>query len=275
MKTINSINIELKKIFNGISFYISVLIKTILCFTSVVFVTSSQSFSVINAWLTVDNNIIKSNITFSSFNIFLCGSGSWLSMFIPMVAAFPFVSLFCDEKSGGAIRISIVRQGRRRYNLSKYISGIVSGGCAVALGYIIYGVIVYVMFPSLSQYNCTDIFTKYGISVVIIGKIFSMFLYGILSSIMALLFSSFIRNKYLILCIPFMLKYIYDQSIVKVISKQTVPSKKLTLMQTDIINQITEMPKFFLWYSSFILVLVIMCFVIYSFSMNRRLDLGA
>lgn len=51
------------------------------------------------------------------------------------------------------MRFNITRTGSLRYYLSKFCSAFLCGGSAVLFGYIIFGVIVRIIFPSLSQYE--------------------------------------------------------------------------------------------------------------------------
>jgi hypothetical protein len=209
----------------------------------------------------------------------------WLHMFIPIVAAFPFIPVFCDERSGGGIRNTVIRMGKRRYNLSKFAAAFVSGGLGVTLGYALFGIVIAAVFPPLSSYNAdmglyNQIYFPNGIVMGIISRLFGMFLFGAFFALIAFTLSAFVRNKYLVMCFPFMLKYIYDQIISK-ISIEAVQSgnyefaEKIGLFNTYSLlyyNMQGDNTAMLLFGYAF---LAVMFFAVFSIFMNRRLDLGA
>lgn len=90
------------------------------------------------------------------------------------------------------MRFNITRTGSLRYYLSKFCSAFLCGGSAVLFGYIIFGVIVRIIFPSLSQYELS----ADDLSFVLVNNkdeltgvlryMLSAFLYGAISTMPAL-----------------------------------------------------------------------------------------
>ena len=297
MRLIKSIQQELIKVFTSKSLYICIFITFILCFTSGISI-NNKTISIFTIFLTYDRENLLNDIQLSSLNIFTVGAGSWLSMFIPIVAAFPFFPLFNDERTGGGIRNSIIRQIKIRYNLSKSISAIFSGGCAVMLGYALFGIAVFFMFPSLSlypqdqvnivmeMYQIKDYFVLNGLynligsSAVVIAYLIQMFIFGAISVLPALIISSVVKNKYLTMCIPFLIKYVWDQTILKLtIYTWTSPNKKLEwftqAFNFNNTNSLFCMSKYFLSIILIDIVLIFLSIIIFNIFMNRRIDTGA
>ena len=53
---------------------------------------------------------------------------------LPVFAALPFASSFCEERNSRAVAYIASREGMRRYGSVKYVVNILTGGLVVALG---------------------------------------------------------------------------------------------------------------------------------------------
>ena len=89
------------------------------------------------------------------------------------------------------------------------------------LGVVLFGILTAILFPSLSSYNLPaeqlEWLLPNGYGVMIARMLGTAFLYGALSTLPALFLSSFCRNPYIITCLPFMLNYVRDTGINKLI----------------------------------------------------------
>lgn len=292
-----SINQELKKALFSRNFNICIIITFLLCFTSKATSESdSQYLSVINIILTKDADFVMSFFNLNTINVFQSGAGSWLRMFIPIVAALPVIPLFCDERSGGAIRNSIVRQGKLRYNLSKCFSAVISAGLAVMIGYALFGIVISFIFPPPSYYPRYDsefiinsfkepsnfalhkLFEKCGFVTVILAQLMQMFLYGAVSVIPAMVLSSIVKNKYIIMCVPFLIKYVYDELWVKITLCNYQTNRVYDLYNVFNSNSILTFlftPVYLIKILFVNLGLIVAGIILFNFLMNRRRDLGA
>lgn len=296
MKTIRCIYCDLQKSIFALPFFACVVITFILCFTAVGYSDTSRQYSIINIITTFPREQITQGTMFSSISIFMSGGGSWLSMFIPIVAAFPFIPVFCDERSSGNMRFAVARVGRTRYNFSKFCASFVSAGLAVMLGYALFGIVISFIFPPLASYPQNQIemflqsfkdsqsfvfsglYNSIGNGAIVLAQLMQMFLFGAVASLFAFALSSFVKNKYLIMCIPFALKYIYDQSLKKLwldtLHNSTL-HKAVDIFQTINLTNLFSQRDTFLWILALNAGFALVCFFFFAFFMNRRLDYGA
>ena len=107
-------------------------------------------------------------------------------MFIPILAAFPFIPVFCDERSGGNGRFVISREGKISYIISKYFAAIISGGFGVLLGYVLFLLIAFFGFSKGDEAWVVPAIKQMG----------GMFIYGGVMSLPALAIAGFVRNNY-------------------------------------------------------------------------------
>lgn len=219
-----SLKCDLNKTIVNLGFLGSVIVTTILCFTASIYIDSvnDKSYSVFEALFTLDRQLINTNYSFASIVVFQKALSGYISMFIPIIVAFPFMISFCAERNNGLMRFTITRTGKYRYYLSKFFSSFFSGGLAVLLGVAVFGTIVYFVFPSLTDYEISSeefewILSSSAIAAVL--KTFcSAFLYGAISTLPAFFLSSFCKNPYIITCLPFMLNYVWNTALSKIIT---------------------------------------------------------
>ncbi len=186
-----------------------------------------DKYSAIKSLIVFDIDFMLSDISFCSFEVMRKGVGGWLSLFIPMISAFAFVPLVCDEYEAKSIRFEIFRSSKLCYHTSKFITACICGGLAVMLGFGLFTLTEYALFPDISEYEqglidsyhetlsyqYPDI-TQNLYATIISKQLIYMFFYGMVSVAPAIMLTSIIRNKYLVLCIPFFLE-ICSQSILR------------------------------------------------------------
>jgi ABC-type transport system involved in multi-copper enzyme maturation permease subunit len=216
---------DLNKSILNIGYVGAVLLTTLLCFTAKAYTdpNTAKIYTVFECIAKLDKQLFADDYSFSSYLIFAKGMSGYMAMFLPIIAAFPFMTAFCAERNGGSMRFNITRTGSLRYYLSKFCSAFLCGGSAVLFGYIIFGVIVRIIFPSLSQYELS----ADDLSFVLVNNkdeltgvlryMLSAFLYGAISTMPALFISSFCKNPYLITCVPFMLNYVLTTMLNRII----------------------------------------------------------
>ena len=136
----------------------------------------------------------------SAYMIINSRGGSWLAMFLPIISGLCFVNVLCDDKSSGFQRCEIFRAGYYKLKAAKFLSALVSGGVVTVIGFSAFSVFTKSYFPN-------DGFVEINLAVIIA----EMFIYGIMSAIPALIAAAFTNNKYLIVCVPFLLKYVLSQ----------------------------------------------------------------
>lgn len=216
---------DLNKSILNIGYVGAVLLTTLLCFTAKAYTdpNTAKIYTVFECIAKLDKQLFADDYSFSSYLIFAKGMSGYMAMFLPIIAAFPFMTAFCAERNGGSMRFNITRTGSLRYYLSKFCSAFLCGGSAVLFGYIIFGVIVRIIFPPLSQYELS----ADDLSFVLVNNkdeltgvlryMLSAFLYGAISTMPALFLSSFCKNPYIITCLPFMLNYVLTTMLNRII----------------------------------------------------------
>lgn len=131
----------------------------------------------------------------------------WFTLFAPIITAFCFVPLMCAERDENAVRFQIFRTTKLKYSVTEFLSGVISGGLAITLGYVIFSGTVTLLFPNVSE------MTDYAVQMLenaefdFPSAVLEMWLYGTFWSIPSMLCTSILRNKYLVMCIPFFVKY--------------------------------------------------------------------
>lgn len=76
----------------------------------------------------------------------------WTAVFLPMLAAIPYLLLFASEMKGN-YRLKIARIGsfNRYWNKVFFKSGLLGAGCVTA-GYTVFSIVVFAYFPHMSEY---------------------------------------------------------------------------------------------------------------------------
>lgn len=260
----NCLKNDLQKSIFSYGFILCIAVTFLLCFTSVIYTnTEGREFSAFEVLADRDNFKF---VMFKSTQIMQNSISPYLTMFLPILSALPYVSFFCSERLNGYLRFNITRCGKMQYYTSKFFSAIISGGLAIMLGYAAYGLVICNQFPG-DQISFTEI----------LKLIAGIGIYGMISVLPAFFLSSFIKNKYLICCFPFIFMHFYYTTISRIqdsfISKndwQTV-IKMGFLYPNGIIKIFFSENIYCLIYHVILAVVAYLCFVII---MNRRLDFG-
>lgn len=223
-----------QKLFTDAGFWLAIGFIVVLYASAEIYMdlTKYDEYSVWLSLVSFDRDFMMEHIEFSSVSILQKSKTGYLSMFIPMVAPFATVRLLCAEQESGVIRFEIVRCGRIKYHISNFISGVFSGGILASIGFIIYGFLIYLLFPKFGMYSAEMQFSQiefyqmvYGVTlptnyfVLLVNKLPIMFLYGVFASMPAVALTSILRNPYTILCLPFFFNYVLTQLTIKMMEK--------------------------------------------------------
>lgn len=199
---------DIKKICTSYGFFSCVIFTVVLLFSAQIYVDpmTQNRYSVIRAAFEYTRERMCSIDELCAESVIQNARSGWFTLFAPITAAFCFVPIISAERDEKAVRFQIIRTSKAKYFFSQFFSGIISGGIAVLIGYIIFAAAAAFLFPSAAEIQSAGIefnFTKAALL---------MFLFGAFWSIPAMLLASVIRNKYLVLCIPFFLKYALSQT---------------------------------------------------------------
>lgn len=292
----NKIKADLAKTITGMGLYICIVFTVILCFSANIYIDmlKNDRYSVFSALRNFNRDFMLTDTAFCSFNVIQRAASGWLTMFIPIISAFAYIPLVCDEYEAKSIRFEIFRTGKKNYHISRFITACFCGGIAVTIGYAIFSLIAVIVFPSISDYNIyqQNIYfemmsysfpeLKNGLALPILKILSSIFIYGAVSAVPAITLTAVIRNKYLVMCIPFFLKYAIGQTSVKIQSQAVADYEHIDnrmLRWSGVMNpdslaylpQIGEQKKSVLIYNG---VMVMAAFAIYLIIQSRRTDSG-
>ncbi len=209
---LKALKCDLLRTINNSGFIFAAIITAILCFSVQVYSDPSNGkvYSVFEAIFSLERSVMSENYEFSPPIIIRKALSGYSAMVLPVTAALPFVMSFIAERNSRNIRFTISRTGRVKYYLSKFISALLSGGICTLLGVTIFGAAVYILFPNGQSAEMLADFFPSGVLAALVQKALSSFVYGAVSVLPAFLFCAFCVNPYIILCVPFLLKFIIE-----------------------------------------------------------------
>ena len=198
----------------------------------------------------------------SALALWQAGIDVWLVVFAPMLLSMGYILLISEERRNGQVRFHILRSGNWKYCISKLCSGALSGGIVFLIGYALFGLLMLVRFPSIRTFSAEEqeiLLTGSNISVVIIKKLIGVFLYGMFGSVFGIGVAIVFRDKYMLVCLPFMIKYIYQQILAKMAMDAMAAEayERLTWIETFQPENIMNISLGWNWFLTVILMLAI------------------
>lgn len=214
-------------------------------------------FSLIFQELPANTDVLK-----SALSLWQAGIGGWLVVFAPMLLSMGYILLISEERRNGQIRFHILRSGNWKYCISKLCSGALAGGIVFLIGYALFGLLMLVRFPSIRTFSAEEqeiLLMGSSISVVIIKKLIGAFLYGMFGSVFGIGVAIAFRDKYMLVCLPFMINYIYQQILTKMATDAMAAEayERLTWIETFQPENIMNISLGWNWFLSVILMLAI------------------
>ena len=205
--------VSFKKIFTSRGFWLCAGMTVILLLTTEIYtdLNTYNKYSVITALTKLPAEEFTRHFELCRTMVMIDIRGGWLPMFIPIVTAFCFVPQMCAERGSGAVRFQMFRSSKLKYNLAQFVSGTLAAGAAVLIGYLLFCGAVYFLFPAPSEFDGWEAERIAGFSFP--KQLLEIWLYGVFHSIPAMFCTAVMRNKYLIMCIPFFLKYGLSQAV--------------------------------------------------------------
>lgn len=178
--------------------------------------------SILQEAFTVSRTNMKEDYFYSSFFIFKI-SFVYLVQYIPLLAALPFVPIYCDERKSGFQRFAMHRASKRKYYFAKISAAVCSAMAAVSIGLLLMLAFCYTAFPTVSAYGGSEygrqIIESYkdsmsyeyfyaplcsfadGLPAALLCVLYAA-LGSAVAALLALFVSSFTANKYIALGAP-------------------------------------------------------------------------
>lgn len=254
MNIIMSNRLFMKRILSNRIYWLAVLAAVVLLLCSIVYTDAQtgEKYTFLSMFYNealrgaMESGIISGN------TILLRYDSGYLWMFIPIIAGIPCMIIKKTE------RFALFRMGKNKYYMAKCLSTLLAGGGILVISYL-----AYAFFTMLAlRENVWDI--------LIVKKFFSVFCWGILSAIPSTVLSEFVNNKYLILCIPFVLNYflcmflgrLLPYEVEQYLSPYTYQNLFLYDIKTVIIC------------AAILVFLIFLCMLMKKFLLEKRCDCG-
>ena len=264
-------------------FIMSAAITAALCFSVQVYTDNSNGrvYSVLEALLSIDHTVMAESSELIPPLIIGKALSGYAAMALPITAALPFVMSFISERSSGNMRFTVIRTGRVKYYLSKFFSALLSGGLAVWLGVNLFAVLVYILFPHTQSTEMLADYIPNGVFPMLLRTAAGAFTYGAASILPAFFLCSFCTNSYIILCVPFLLKFIYE-TILSTVQTNSVAAGDYEIYQQTLpfypnaITFLFEIPfgKDFITIITLNLLFAVTAFFAFVLVMEKRADRG-
>lgn len=159
---------------------------------------------------------LLSNVDMNRYSIWYGSLSRWQTLIMPMLLGINYSFLSSYERKSNAVRFMLIREGKCTYIFSKIISGAIWGGAVFTLSYLFFCGIVYAKFPSVQEYGMT--FDElYGTTEIyaVYTRILKSFFYGVFVMVIPIIVSSVFKDRYVLICVPVMLKFSLDQLLMK------------------------------------------------------------
>lgn len=207
------------------------------------------------------------------------GIGGWLIVFAPMLLTMGYMIALSGERQNGQIRFALMRSGKLRYCISKVCGGALAGGIILLIAYAVFGLLLMIRFPSLSTLSVEEQeFYLMGstLAVEVAKRMFGAFLYGMAGSLFGIGVAIVFRDKYMLICLPFMINYIYQQVLSKLSLEYMVAEnyEKVTWIEAMKPESIMNISGNVIWLIPFVVMLVLYVVLIGIFYLSMKIGEG-
>lgn len=191
------------------------------CFSEGYISANGKSYTIMELLLFLRSEAMLTDISLNRYDIWICGIGTWTQLLLPFLCSIGYLYTVSGEKLSGFNRMLLARETNLKYCVSKLMAAILSGGIILLAGYLLFGILVYMKFPSVYEYSIDKLelyiemnpgFQEPAFCFI---RCLRVFLYGMFINAFAYLVSVFFRDKYILICLPIMLKYIWGQGVMK------------------------------------------------------------
>lgn len=201
---IRSIYCEAKKLIFSRTFVVGSFLVIVLCMMTTVYndYTSGKTYTFIELLLLHDEQL---RLSLSGYEVFFNGLENQYSMlFLPLSVSITFIPLYCIERKSGMLRMQIIRQSKIQFTIARIIGSMICSGLVVMIGFLAFGLIVYILLPHSVNVDNNLIVTN------LLKIIAAKFLEGVELSCPPLLLYMIMNDVYFIICIPVLYYFIID-----------------------------------------------------------------
>lgn len=262
---------------------LSTLGVLIMCMLGELYVDDvGTSYTVLSVIVNANEIGICDKVELNWLQAWEAGIGNWFSLLIPLLVSLGFLVTTSTEKKKGVSKILIQKQGNYSYCTCKIGGVFFTGGTLLLVGYVLYGILLLPFFSMPYNFTNEVLQSYYGDSrmvseflcLYIIVKIVGIFLYGGMNASIGLCVSLFFSDKYILMCSPMLLKYIYSQILLKLEIDNITQNKKIVYMILEVLRleNIINISPNLSWFLSFCYMCIgyILCFCILYKKVNCR-----
>lgn len=201
------IRLFITRVWKNKIYWLAVLSALVLLFCSVIYTepTTGETFTYLSLFYNED---MQSRMTYGAISlkgIFLgYNLNNYLWMFAPIIVGIPCVLNQRTE------RFVLFRGSKNGYFLSKYVSNLVLGGMILVFAQVIFILSGVGLMQYLTSIKQMDISPEPFWDSYMVEHLWAIFCDGVRNTIPGIVLAEFIRNKYLILCVPFVWSYLVN-----------------------------------------------------------------
>lgn len=219
---IRCISMELKK--NCYWPFVLLSVAGIAClgFCNTVYDPSGTQTTLFSLIRQIHGGMAAPDISFSAPVMWRQGLGSWLILFAPLLVSFGYVVILSSERQNGQMKFELIRTGSIRYCVSKVVSGALFCGFAFLAGYGLFGLLLKLFLPTFFSFGTEEqsfymeLYFGNSMPAFLCRQLLGAFLFGILAGVFGIGTAVFFEDKYMLICLPFLLNYIYQQVLQKI-----------------------------------------------------------
>lgn len=192
------------------------------CFSGGYISASGKTYTIMELLLFLRRDVMLTDVFLNRYEIWVQGIGLWTQLLLPFLISIGYLYTISNEKMSGFNRLLLIRESNFRYVISKLAAAVLSGGIILSVGYLFFGILVYIKFPSIYEYSVEQqefymaMHPGFQETTFCFRRCIGIFLYGMCINVFAYLVSVFFRDKYILICLPLMLKYIWGQVVMKI-----------------------------------------------------------
>lgn len=271
---LNQLINEIKKNTFNSTFFICVFTSFVLFLSSDAYydVRFDRTYSVIECILNYDISLIANEYSFASILLFSNGlNNQYFKIFIPVLSSLPCL-ISCEAVLQSHFsRFEYYRSSKKKTIFSKFIASSLTGGLIALLSIILYGIVVFSIFPKLSFYNLDENLMFIEEDYLRTLKIIIGFtVYGMISAILPFVMYEILRDVSITESVSFIIFYVYYMILNKLTLIIKSPQKIAYLYPHSIASVFNK--EFDLKILFFNFAFVFICFCIYYIFRIRRSD---
>ena len=129
-----------------------------------------------------------------------------------------YIAVLSAERHNGMTGFLLIRSQNAKYCATKVTAGVLTGGILFMTANIVFGLMMFIAFPAYISFSVDEQMMYadwYGtgsmVLIYVVKRLIGSFLYGMAASMFGIGAAIFFRDRYMLLCLPFLLNYIYTQ----------------------------------------------------------------